>query len=340
MPQDWRSKSVTSPATIDVRSVESPEDQPGVSFRDLLEILFSRKWAVLLFFAGSTATVLFVTAVLSKPMYQARAQILVSPDRDEIANLTMPSMKPNRGFNYDEQTARTIELMLGRFLAERVVRSIGPLVLYPKLNDSPFGELHILSGPPLDAEGLLDKAVSRFLANVDAEPVGKSFIVSVGFKHEDPAMAARVVNLLCDAYVERNVSLQQNPRTDAFFQQQFGILQRKVKDGETKLASLRTTYGISSAVKDEQELVLQQQVALRTSLNETRSKEAEVDSRIEKLREQMGNTMRNPAAADRLRDQLTTLELQENELSTRFTPENPTLVNVREQIRALRAASS
>src|SRR5205814_4757494 len=139
-----------------------------------------------------TATVALVTLMLSKPMYQARAQILVSPDRDEVANLTMPSGRVTRGFNSDEQTARTIELLVGRFLGERVVRSIGPVSLYPKLRDSPLQALPMLSGPPLDEQALLEKAVGRFLQNVDAEVVGKSSIVSVGFKHEDPAIAARV----------------------------------------------------------------------------------------------------------------------------------------------------
>jgi len=333
--QAWQYEAFPRSGLGGIGAVQMAPAPAGV-LRDFLQILFSRKWFVLLFFVGASGTAAIVTTVITRPVYQARAQLLISPDREEAARLTMAPPALGRAFSYDEQTARAIELLSSRFLAERVVRTIGPLALYPRLTDHPFPLLERFIVRTTDPQVIFDQAVQQFLANVDAESAGKSSIVGVSFKHENPDMAAKAVNMLCDAYVERNLGLQKNPRTDAFFQEQFDILRRKLGESEAKLASAKAARRITSNVKDEQELVVKEQMSLRTALNETRSKEAESASRMARLRDQLGNTMRDPGAADRARDQLAALEVQESELSTRFTDNYPTLRNVREQIAALR----
>ena len=50
----------------------------------------------------------------------------------------------------------------------------------------------------------------------------------------------------------------------------------------------------------------------------------------------MANTSRSPGTIDKLREKMTSLEIQENELALRFTAQNPTLRSVREEIRTLR----
>jgi uncharacterized protein involved in exopolysaccharide biosynthesis len=318
--QAWQYEASRHGGVNSLGAIELAPVPAGV-LRDFLEILFSRKWFVLLFFVVASGTAVIVNTVLTRPVYQARAQLLIAPDREEVARLTMPPSPTGRTFSYDEQTARAVELLSGRFLAERVVRTIGPLTLYPRLTDPPFPLLERFIAHTTDSpQVIFEKAVQKFLENVDAQPAGKSSIVGVSFKHENPEMAAKAVNALCEAYVGRTLSLQKNPRTDAFFQGQFDILRGKLSESEAKLAAVKSAHRITSSVKDEQELALKEQMALRTALAETRSKEAEAASRMARLREQ-----------------LAALELQESELSTRFTDRNPTLRNVRDQIAALRA---
>ena len=318
---------------------ENVYPERGRSLRDFLHVLFKRKWVILLFFIGTTITVTALTLLFTQPVYQATAQILVGPGREHIADLTLPTggaIPPRLSYSAEEQIARTIEMLTGRFLAEHVVQTIGPDVLYKKREDNPLGALTTFWRDPPDEPALLEIAIGRFMQNVSAEAVGKSSLVNLSFKHEDPVIASKVVNLLGDLYLERHLGVRKNPRTDAFFEEQIQIRKQSLKESEEKLEAFKQGNNIARSVKDEQDVALVQGASLRTALNETRSHQAETESRMEQLRYQLANTSRNPGTVNVVQDKLATLEIQENELALRLTPENPSLRMVREEISVLR----
>ena len=311
-----------------------PFERIDSSLRDALHVIFQRKWLVILFFVTTTSIATTLSLMLNKPVYQASAQILVSPGREHIADMAVPTggmESPRLSYNAEEQIARTIEMLTGRFLAEHVVKSIGRTTLYPDLSERP---LDLLS--PLDEPVQTELAIGRFMKNVSAQPAGRSSLINVSFKHDDPVMAAKALNVLGDMYLDRHLGVQKNPRTNAFFEEQFQNLKQNLKDSEDKLETFKRTYNIGPSVKDEQDRTLNQEMALRTDLNETRSRQAEIESRIQQLRYQLTNTSRNPRAVSAVEEKLASLEIQENELALRLTAENPTLRNVREEIRVLR----
>lgn len=311
-----------------------PFERIDSSLRDALHVIFKQKWLVILFFITTTSIATTLSLLLNKPVYQASAQILVSPGREHIADMAVPTggmESPILSYNAEEQISRTIELLTGRFLAEHVVKSIGATTLYPDLSERP---LDVLS--PLDGPVQTEVAIGRFMKNVSAQPAGRSSLVNVTFNHDEPVMAAKAVNLLADMYLDRYLGVQKNPRTNAFFEEQFQNLKQKLKDSEDKLETFKRTYNVGPSVKEEQERMLNQEVTLRTGLNETRSHQAEIESRIQQLRYQLTNTSRNPGAVSAMQEKLASLEIQENELALRLTAENPTLRNVREEIRVLR----
>ena len=312
----------------------------GSFLRDFLNVIFKRKWLVLTFFLSTSLTVAAVTHFYVKPMYKANTQFLITPGRDQITDLTLA---PNKGsissFNTstEEQVARSIELLAGRSLAEHVVETVGPLLLYPKLKEETTRSLFgIIMRPALDEHGLFEIAVERLMANVAVEPAGKTSLINLSFKHENPEMAAKVTNLFATLFVERQLGVLKNPKTDTFFKEQFENLKAKLSDSENKLEAFKRRYGIVTTVKDAQDIALKQELSLRTILNETRSQQAEIVSRIAQIRQQLANTAENPSTGSILRDKLTTLELQENEMALRFKSENPTLRTLREEIRLVR----
>lgn len=321
-----------------------------MSLRSLVHIVYKRKWLVLIVFICSAAAAVTVVRFSTKPVYVASSQILVSPSREQVVDPTVQTggaVPPWLGFNAVEQTAWVREILTGRFLAERVVNAIGAGVLYPpKRPEEKWGPLsaiwvlaatHKLASPEeVDEEVLQEGAINAFLKSVTADPAGRSSIINLSFKHEDPQLAVRVVNLLGEMYLERHLGVQKNPKSDAFFQEQLPILKKRLAESEEKILTFKERYGITHSVKNEQELALQQQVGLRKDLSDAQSKQAEAQSRDVELRRQMANTSRSPGTIDKLRDRLTTLELQENELALRLTAQNPALMSVREEIRKLR----
>ena len=307
--------------------------------RDFLHVLFKRKWLIFLFFLSTAVTVALVTFLLSKPMYRATTQLLVSPGREQFADLNTSRQGAN-GLNsasMEEQIARSVELLTGRSLAERVVETIGHENLYPKFRKQIESSISQWIAPKEITDEVLFKAsVAKLMENVAAEGTGKSSLINLTFKHEAPEMAAQVSNLLASLYVERHLGVLKNPKTDAFFQEQFQDIKIKLSDSEEKLEAFKKQYTIVTSVKEEQDLTMKQALSLKTLLNDTRSQQAEVASRVSQLRQQLANTAVNPSTTGILRDKLTNLELQENELALRYKAENPTLRNLREEIRLVR----
>jgi polysaccharide biosynthesis protein PslE len=336
-------KTLNLPATIaQVERSEVPMEDPyhGGFLRDFLHVVFKRKWFVLFFFLSTSATVAAVTLFLMKPTYVANTQFLLSLGREHISDLTLATggaVAPRFNSNMDEQIARSIELLTGHYLAERVVQTIGSQTLYPRLREESTRLWNkFLSRPALDESQLFELAVERLMNNVAVEAAGKSSLVNLSFRHENPEMAAKVTNLLASLYVERHLGVLKNPKTDAFFQEQFQNLKQKLRESEDKLEAFKRRYSIVTSVEDEQELALKQELSLRSILNDTRSQQAEFLSRIGQLRQQLANTAQNPGTTTILRDKLTTLELQENEMALRYKAENPTLRALREEIRLVR----
>ena len=86
------------------------------SLRDFLHVIFKRKNQILLFFAITVCTVVIGT-FMTRPVYEAKAQILVKMGRE---NLYIPPNRTNSqiiNFNSDNQINSEMELLKSRSLA-------------------------------------------------------------------------------------------------------------------------------------------------------------------------------------------------------------------------------
>jgi len=316
--------------------MELPEQHGGSSLRDTLNSVFRRWRLVSTFFIATVATVLLSILFFSKTTYSAVAQLVVSPGRDQISEIQVPignspQLPHSNIFNAEEQVLQTTELLAGRFLAERVVKAIGPSVLYKDIPANGRRFFGLLSAPPP-----VETATNRVMENVTAVAVGKSGLVNLYFKHEDPVMAARAVNMLSDAYVRRHLEIQKNSSGELAVQEQFEVFKKKLSASEQKLEEFKRSHNISASAKDEQDWAHKQVATYQTALNDTRKQQGEVESRLTALRAQLGKTSRSPGVAIDMQEKLTNLELQESELAQRATAAHPTLRGLRREIAAVR----
>lgn len=333
--------SPASAHVLEAEPVETPS-KGSLHLRSLLHIVFKRKWLVLFTFlvcaAGSIALILLI---LSEPLYLATSQLLISPTREQISeSRSGADVPPWLGFNTVEQTAWTIEMLKGRFLAERVVQAVGPTVLYPSAPKQYWDVLGAVldrwaEDVPPDDEILHERAIETFLKNVDAKSVGRSSIVQLSFRHENPELAARVVALLSEMYLERHLGVQRNADSDAFFQAQFVGLKKKLAESEERITTFKHRHGVTGSVDEEKDVAIQQRVNLLKELNAVRSEQPQLEIRVAELRQQLLNTARTPGKIEQLRESLTALEIQESSLALRMTAQHPTLLHVRKEIRAL-----
>jgi uncharacterized protein involved in exopolysaccharide biosynthesis len=286
--------------------IEARAASTGTSAKQLAHILFKRKWLVLGVLAVSLAAGQ-VARLLTWPAYLASSQILVNPGREHVADFSLQTggaLPPWVRFDETQEIERTVELLTGRSLAERVVRTLGAEVLYPRPAEASWpvpGWLRDEASDPAERD---EGAIGRFMRDVSADGSVRSAIVTVAFKHGDPEVAARAVNLLAELYVERYLGVRQDPKANAFFEEQFKNLKQKLRESEGRLLAFKQRHGINSSVSEEQALLREMQTGLRQQLNETRSKQAELQSQDAELQRQMAEhgSLYGNLQAERLRN--------------------------------------
>ena len=322
-------------------------EPPQIALRDVLNVVFKRKTQILVFFAAVVTTVVIGT-LLAKPKYEATAQILVKMGRESIFIPVTGESRPVINFDREERINSEIEILRSRALAEKMLAQIGPTALYPDLEDDGPGFLGQLFGGD-DTDASIDEkqalrfetAIEIFQKALEVEGIKKSNVVQISFKHENPQMAALVVNRLADTYLAHHVSVHKAPKSVKFFQDQSQLLMAKMERSEEELKALKKQYNVTS-LEEERTLLLQQSSALRAELNTTLSEKVEAEKRIGQLRLQLASTPKtvsqgevsdqNPYLLNTLEARLVELQLEEKKLLARYTDQSRPVTNVREEI--------
>jgi len=290
------------------------------SLRDFLHIIFKRKNQILLFFAVTVCTVVVGTFV-TRPTYEAKAQILVKMGRE---NLYIPPNSTNSqviNFSRDNQINSEIELLKSQSLAETVIKSLGPETIYKNLDHK--------------------NTVLNFQTSLSVEGIKKSDVIEVSFKHKDPEMAALIVNTLANAYLDEHLLVHKNPQSYNFFEDQSQALKTKLEQSEATLETFKKQNRVT-ALGEQQKLLLKDIADLNAELNRTLSQESETRNRMLQIRQQLDKTPEtipqgkevdhNPYLISNLEARLVELQLKEKELLAKYTPQSRLVKNVKEEI--------
>src|SRR5208337_2606299 len=245
---------------VETLDVSAEEVQPLL---DYWNAIAKRRWLVL-----SCLLIIFTTVAIGtlkkKPIYEGRAVIEINPEQPNVLNfqgivqLTTVDIDTYRGTQY--------EIIQSRSLAEHVVDS---LKLY---RDPEFYKGHLLFGlvqldpdkipkasdpdPPDRSMNAYRNTVANFINNIDVSPVRRSNLVEVSFYSEDPQMAARIANELCNAYIWQNLQVRWDETTKAseWLSGELMKLKAKVEKAEDALEAYARANSIFF-VEEKQNLV-------------------------------------------------------------------------------------
>jgi uncharacterized protein involved in exopolysaccharide biosynthesis len=318
-----------------------PNELPRTSLRDFLRILFKRKTQILIFFFVTFFTVA-VGTFLTKPTYQAVAQILVKLGRENIYVPTSGGSSPVINFNREEQINSEIEILKSRSLVMEVINELGPETVYEDIADGPSGIRAAILPSKGSARTPAEKALLIMQKKLDVQGIKKSNVIEVSFKHTDPQTAAAVVNKLSNLFLDRHLDVYRTPQSYEFFQQQSEFLKTKLNEAEIRLQDLKKKYDVT-ALGEQQSILLRQSAEMRTALNETLSQVVEVENRVQQLQQQLAAVPRtidqgeeidhNPYLISTLEARLVELQLKEKELLAKYTEESRLVKNVRDEIK-------
>jgi len=309
----------------------------GFTLRDLLAIGFRHKRAFILCFAGILLGT--VAAVLVMPsVYDSNAQIVVKRERVD------PIVTPEKNDPAQMVSAVTEEEMNSEaqlIFSEDVLRNA---VIASGLDKRKSFLSALL---PESEDKKIAKAIDRLRSNMRVEPMKKTNIIQITYSAHDPKAAAKVLNNIVSAYIEKHVAVNRPPGQVQFFEEETQRYKHDLDQAEDQLKKFSQAQG-GVAPQVARDITLQKLNDFSASLEQTRAEMAATEKKIQDLEGQAGTTpdrltteMRESDDAgvlQGLKSELLTLELKRTELLTKYQPTYPLVTEVDKQIADTRAS--
>lgn len=338
------------------------------TLRDVYYVLFRHKWKMLLFLLVVVGIVTMGT--LRRPdIFRSEAKLMLRLGRESVT--LDPTVTTGQTIHVNQSRESEInselEILKSQILLEKVVDTIGPLVLFKCPDDvskgnAPSGsdvaesatrktsrvrlaakKLRNLLRPSRQPKLLEDRdsAVLMVMNSLEAEALKDSTIINISFKSQSPQLAQNVLAKLIDLYLEQHIAVHQTPGSYQFFTQQSDDLRNKLAQAEDELRNLKDRTGISSL--EEQRLVIVKRIGDLEQL--TGDAEAELtasQAKVKALQETLAGipetvvtgetTGFSDYAADLMRARLYELQMKEQDLVSKYAEDSRQVQMIRQEV--------
>jgi len=194
-----------------------------------------------------------------------------------------------------------------------------------------------------------ERAARRLAKKLRVEPVKKTNLIAVGYAADDPRVAARILQSLEDAYLQKHLNVHRPGGELRFFTQQSEEAKRQLEEAKLQLLHFTAKRGVVSAGL-QRDLTLQKLSEVDASHRQIRVELAETERRVSELENQLKTlpertttqirTADNPELLRELKASLLNLELKRTQLLTKFEPNHRLVLEVDEQIAQAKSAIS
>ncbi len=296
-------------------------------------------------------------AWMEPPLYEATATLIVRPKRADI------TVSPDAGsgvvmerlgteaINSQVQLLESRELLRGvlaKYISEEKARqgverppNLMEKLTYPlRLPQIIYNKMHDVPDPDP-----LERMVSVVQKGLDVYPASRSNLIFVSYTGGDPEWAARIVNDLVQAHIQRYSHLSGESDALRFYREQREILSQKLAKARQALQEFRQREGMSLTLIDETQL--KARIAeLELSKTNAEASLAEAAAREKFLRQERE---RLPAAvegqpavvgveaAQMLQQRILELKMTRSELLSRYAPGSTKVKEIDRQIADLEA---
>ncbi|MGB5055216.1 MAG: GumC family protein [Nitrospirales bacterium] len=298
------------------------------SLRDILTILFKHQWEIIAIFVFCTV-LSYIVPMKMTPIYRAESSLMVKIGREHMYNAEVGDHSPKMAFDLQAVVEPEIKILTSRDLIKKVVETIGVKNLYPEIL-----EMDKLTISPLEV------ALTYFPGNLSVDRPGKSNVIVVGFEHQNPQIAAQVVNLLSDFWKEKHLAIFSNPQT-SFLEEQVQTLRKNLEQSETALQEFKRENGISS-ILDQRNLFFNQRQTIDSRSKANEDQVQGLGSKIHSLKRQLTDipqyipisteTESEHPTINATRNELLALRRKEQQLLGKYQESSRMVTDVREEI--------
>ncbi len=314
----------------------------------MLSEVWRRKWRI----AGVTIALLALTyiALLFVPkLYESSASLLVgSRDTSFTKASTVTSSSSGGGGGDAMAIASQVELIQSRDTLLPVIERLD-LKDVPEFNTASPGLVGTLLGllgqappPPRDVTATVLANLEKRLTVIRERD---SRVVSILFRSEDPALAARVANAIATAHVNRSAGLEVSDTADAskWLETEIDKMRKKVAAADAAVANFRIANDLYKGKDGTSSLVEQQLSDIASQITQSQERESTARSRSTVLRSllQKGKPIDSvPAVQDSaviaaLAKQRSELQGKKAEMLARLLPSHPSVEAATAQIREI-----
>jgi succinoglycan biosynthesis transport protein ExoP len=304
---------------------------------EYIYVVLRRRRLVLAVFFG-VAALATLRSLLTRPVYEATAQILIERDTPSVLSFKeVAQVDAARDDYYQTQ----YKLLQSRALVRRVIESLN------LLQDAEFGgprsaeEIEAVKAAAPGASQLMEGAIDAFLRRLKVLPVRNSRLVMVTYESFRPDLAAATANRLSQLYIQQTLEFRYQTSSEAaqWLGQQIAEQTGKVEGAERALQTVKEQEGIVN-IEERRTLLEQKLKELGTALTSLRTDRLEKEALYNQMRhasnpEELPDVMRSPLVQS-LRIELATLERAQAQLLERYMDQHPEVVKVRNQIQETR----
>jgi len=180
--------------------------------------------------------------------------------------------------------------------------------------------------------------------SVDISVAKNSTVITVDSRAATPELAQEITSTLVDAYLEEHARIHHTEGSEAFFAEQADRVGAELRATLSQLRdtknehSLVTIEGQLNLLESEKADIEKEQLRTARLIAESESTCAGLRRALNGLDEEVlaVREQRPSLASDNMREQLYQLEMQEQELRTRYKPEHPLMVAMTAQLEGAR----
>ena len=327
------------------------DNKSSIVLSDYLVVIRRRKYTILL-------TILFFLALgltyvsKSTPIYRATTKLQADPVQPNATAQDQYVMSSMVFLFYETQ----YEVITSRRVAESVVDKLNLVDRYKNDligestsdNFSIFSEILKILNPESDSTQLhlSDDKIRTMLAQGIAASLNvgggtQSQVINISFEHEDPVLAANIVNSVGEAYIQFGLEsrLSQIKDTASWLSEQLEDLRISLQKSEDKLRNFRLAQNLMDT-EQQQRLANTQLQTLNTELVKAQTQLSEAKDiylQVEQIEETKGNylsidpVLQSSIIKELVREEAV-LSRKVEELSKRYGERHPKMIAARSDL--------
>jgi polysaccharide biosynthesis transport protein len=326
-------------ATPTTEPTYEPTSQGESHLWDYVHVLLRRRRLLLAVFASIVALATLRT-LLTKPVYEATAQLLIEKQNPNVLNFQGVT-EERGGSGIDDYYQTQYKLLQSRSLARRVIENLN------LLGDPEYGGPRermqidgILAQPPGQSPEM-EGAINTFLVRTTVQPVRNSRLVNVSVTSGRPDLAASATNALAHLYIQQSLDLRSETSSEAgqWLGGQIDEQRKKAEAADRRLQDLKRQEGLVN-IEERRTLLDQRLKELGTALNERKTERLQKEALWRQMAnapnpEELPEVMRS-GLIQNLRIELANLDRQQAQLLERYLDQHPEVLKVRNQIQDTR----